>query len=120
MFSGTMNPAFRQIGNAVPPLLAKAVGAMIHQALCGGELKVIAAILEAPVIERILNPLGPQAWALPRALERGRMHGQSLLQGANHKCFPQQNLHSVPASRPTRLSVQPGDLELPALGRQAG
>lgn len=25
VFSGTMNPAFRQIGNAVPPLLAKAV-----------------------------------------------------------------------------------------------
>ncbi|MGY2991231.1 DNA cytosine methyltransferase [Mesorhizobium sp. URHB0026] len=25
IFSGTMNPAFRQIGNAVPPLLAKAV-----------------------------------------------------------------------------------------------
>jgi DNA (cytosine-5)-methyltransferase 1 len=26
VFSGTMNPAFRQIGNAVPPLLARAVG----------------------------------------------------------------------------------------------
>ena len=26
IFSGTMNPAFRQIGNAVPPLLAKQVG----------------------------------------------------------------------------------------------
>jgi len=25
MFSGTMNPAFRQIGNAVPPLLAKTI-----------------------------------------------------------------------------------------------
>ena len=34
VFSGTMNPAFRQIGNAVPPLLAKAVGSMIYQALC--------------------------------------------------------------------------------------
>ena len=30
-FSGTMNPAFRQIGNAVPPLLAYAVGRRIVQ-----------------------------------------------------------------------------------------
>lgn len=28
-FAGTMNPAFRQIGNAVPPLLAKAVAATL-------------------------------------------------------------------------------------------
>jgi DNA (cytosine-5)-methyltransferase 1 len=28
-FSGTMNPAFKQIGNAVPPLLAKALAAQI-------------------------------------------------------------------------------------------
>jgi DNA (cytosine-5)-methyltransferase 1 len=28
-FSGTMNPAFKQIGNAVPPLLAKAVAARL-------------------------------------------------------------------------------------------
>ncbi len=32
-FSGTMNPAFRQIGNAVPPLLAKAVAAHIMKTL---------------------------------------------------------------------------------------
>lgn len=32
-FSGTMNPAFRQIGNAVPPLLAKAVAQTMRQTL---------------------------------------------------------------------------------------
>ena len=30
-FSGTMNPAFRQIGNAVPPLLARAIGRTLLQ-----------------------------------------------------------------------------------------
>lgn len=35
VFSGTMNPAFRQIGNAVPPLLALAVGQAIYEQLCG-------------------------------------------------------------------------------------
>ena len=32
-FCGTMNPAFRQIGNAVPPLLGRAIATVIHQAL---------------------------------------------------------------------------------------
>ena len=32
-FCGTMNPAFRQIGNAVPPLLAKAVAAHMMKTL---------------------------------------------------------------------------------------
>lgn len=32
-FSGTMNPAFKQIGNAVPPLLAKAIAAHMMTAL---------------------------------------------------------------------------------------
>jgi DNA (cytosine-5)-methyltransferase 1 len=32
-FSGTMNPAFRQIGNAVPPLLARAVASQIMETL---------------------------------------------------------------------------------------
>ena len=39
---------------------------------CGGELKIIAAILEAPVIERILMHLGLQARAPPRAPARGQ------------------------------------------------
>ncbi len=34
-FAGTMNPAFRQIGNAVPPLLAKAIAQYVLKALRG-------------------------------------------------------------------------------------
>lgn len=33
VFAGTMNPAFRQIGNAVPPLLAKAIAEEMMRAL---------------------------------------------------------------------------------------
>lgn len=35
LFAGTMNPAFRQIGNAVPPLLALALGRVIMMQLKG-------------------------------------------------------------------------------------
>jgi DNA (cytosine-5)-methyltransferase 1 len=46
-FSGTMNPAFRQIGNAVPPLLAKAVAETLRRQLIGnsevGELPLFAS-----------------------------------------------------------------------------
>ena len=43
-----------------------------HCPNCGGELKIIAAILEQPVIEKILTHLGLQARAPPRAPVRGQ------------------------------------------------
>ena len=43
-----------------------------HCPNCGGELKIIAAILEAPVIEKILMHLGLQARAPPRSPARGQ------------------------------------------------
>ena len=42
-----------------------------HCPNCGGEVKIIAAILEQPVIEKILTHLGLQARAPPRAPARG-------------------------------------------------
>ena len=42
-----------------------------HCPNCGGELKIIAAIVEQPVIEKILTHLGLQARAPPRAPARG-------------------------------------------------
>ena len=39
---------------------------------CGGELKIIAAFLERPVIEKILTHLGLQARAPPRAPARAQ------------------------------------------------
>ena len=39
---------------------------------CGGGLKIIAAILEAPVMEKILTHLGLQAQAPPQASARGQ------------------------------------------------
>ena len=49
VFSGTMNPAFRQIGNAVPPLLARAVA------------RTMRATLEHAVKDRLNEPLGAAA-----------------------------------------------------------
>jgi hypothetical protein len=44
-----------------------------HCPNCGGELKIIAAILQTPVIEKILTHLGLQARVPPRAPARGQM-----------------------------------------------
>ena len=43
---------------------------MAHCPNCGGELKIIAAIMEQRVIEKILTHLGLQARAPPRAPAR--------------------------------------------------
>jgi hypothetical protein len=44
---------------------------LAHCPNCGGELKIIAAILDQSVIEKILMHLGLQARAPPRAPARG-------------------------------------------------
>ena len=44
-----------------------------HCPNCGGELKIIAAILEQPVIEKILTHLGLRARAPPRSPARGQV-----------------------------------------------
>jgi hypothetical protein len=46
---------------------------MEHCSSSGGGFYIISAILEAPVIERILMRLGPQARAAPRAPARGQV-----------------------------------------------
>lgn len=38
-FTGTMNPAFRQIGNAVPPVMAAAIGSVMKEALVEAALR---------------------------------------------------------------------------------
>jgi hypothetical protein len=45
---------------------------MEHCPNCGGELKIIVAILEQPLIAKILPHLGLQARAPPRAPARGQ------------------------------------------------
>jgi len=43
-----------------------------HCPNCGGELKIIAAILKHPVIDKTLTHLGLPARATPRAPARGQ------------------------------------------------
>jgi Transposase zinc-binding domain len=49
-----------------------------HCPNCSGELKIIAAILERPAIEKILNHLGLEARAPPRAPARGQREFQDF------------------------------------------
>jgi Putative transposase/Transposase zinc-binding domain len=49
-----------------------------HCPNCGGELKIIATILERPAIEKILTHLGLQARAPPRAPARGQSKFQDF------------------------------------------
>lgn len=46
-FEGTMNPAFRQIGNAVPPVMAHALAATIRQTLMEGCSRMVGGFLQA-------------------------------------------------------------------------
>lgn len=41
-FCGTMNPAFRQIGNAVPPLMAAAIGEVMRDTLTDAAIRLAA------------------------------------------------------------------------------
>ena len=50
---------------------------MEHCPNCGGQLKIIAAILDSAVIERILTHLGLQARAPPRTPARERQVAQA-------------------------------------------
>ena len=45
---------------------------MEHCPNCGGQIKIISVILEAPVIRKILTHLGLQARAPPQAPARGQ------------------------------------------------
>jgi hypothetical protein len=48
-----------------------------HCPNCGGELKLIGAILERPAIQKILKHLGLEARAPPRAPARGQIESLS-------------------------------------------
>ncbi len=43
VFCGTMNPAFRQIGNAVPPLMAAEMAKVIREGLSGAAMRITPA-----------------------------------------------------------------------------
>ena len=99
----------------------------------GGQLKIIASIVESAVIERILTHLGLQArGASPgsgtrpyaaRCVIAARRHravvtgctwrGTSPRSRANHKGLPQPDTAFSPGSEPASASVLVGDPEAP-------
>ena len=46
VFRGTMNPAFKQIGNAVPPLMSRAIAEKIMTAITAGAAHMVATVEE--------------------------------------------------------------------------
>ena len=79
-----------------------------HCPNCGGELKIIAAILEAPVIERILTLLGLQA-----RRRRGR-------RGAERRCCKRPDRASSFAFRRFGARGRGGRLRLALRRRRSG
>jgi hypothetical protein len=80
-----------------------------HCPNCGGELKIMAAILETPVIERILKHFGLPARAPPRAPARTRI-SQAAWYGLTHDP-PSNGRPSVLTSRALkgrRVGLRPG------------
>ena len=75
-----------------------------HYPNCGGELKIIAAILEQPVIEKILTHLGLQADCGRRsAPARGPAPQEEFaLASANAACKAVHHLGRQPAARRSR------------------
>lgn len=84
---------------------------MEHGPNCAGQLIIVAAILEAPFIEKILVHLGLQARGPPRAVAGGR-HGRP----------PATQSGELPAgaassATPAGLSAGPGPAAVHEVGR---
>ena len=75
VFSGSMNSAFRQIGNAVPPLLARAIAFQLMEALQGKETAAACGRVEREVTTRQGSGIGRRAVA--RVFKRLRQERSS-------------------------------------------
>ena len=79
-----------------------------HCPNCGGELKIIAAILERPVIEKILTHLRLQARAPPRSVAHHRKREMRV------RC-----VQGAAAKRPSGTGCGPGPARLAGARRQS-